>query len=94
MAVPVVAVRLGRVAPCRAVGPAHTSTMSDDDEKQVSEVSQMTPNGGAGTAPGTDDGIPPAEDAQSEADGAPRDYRADKTASPQSPPQADPKELG
>lgn len=64
--------------------------MSDDDEKQVSEVSQMTPGGGAGTAPGTDDGIPPAEDSQTEADGAPRDYRADRTVSHTSAPQADP----
>lgn len=53
--------------------------MSDDDEKQVSEVTAMTPNQGAGSAPGTDDGVPPAEDAQSQADGPPRDYRADKT---------------
>ncbi len=56
--------------------------MSDDDEKQVSEMSAMTPNHGAGDAPGTDDGVPLAEDAQSQADGPPRDYRADKTVSP------------
>ncbi|MDQ2850406.1 hypothetical protein V3G39_02055 [Dermatophilaceae bacterium Sec6.4] len=53
--------------------------MSDDDEKQVSEVSQMTPGGGADSTPGTDDGVPPAEDSQTEADGAPRDYRADRS---------------
>lgn len=68
--------------------------MSDDDEKQVSEISQMSPGGGAQNAPGTDDGVPPAQDAQTEADGAPRDYRADRTASPEHAPQADPKKRG
>ncbi len=67
--------------------------MSDDD-KQISEASQMRPDKGADATPGTDDGVPPAEDAQTEADGGPRDYRADRTASPGTTPQADPKELG
>lgn len=73
---------------------AHNLKMSDDDEKQVSEVSAMTPDHGMGNAPGTDDGVPPAQDAQSQADGPPRDYRADKTVSPATSPERDPKELG
>ncbi|MBO1754998.1 hypothetical protein [Allobranchiibius sp. CTAmp26] len=68
--------------------------MSDDDEKQVSETSVMTPGGGAQDAPGTDDGVPPAQDSQTEADGAPRDYRADRTVSDETTPQADPEDLG
>ena len=67
--------------------------MSDDDEKQVSETAAMTPGGGQ-DAPGTDDGVPPAEDSQTEADGAPRDYRADRTVSDETTPQADPEDLG
>lgn len=67
--------------------------MSDDDEKQLSEVSQMTPGGGADTTPGTDDGVPPAEDAQSEADGAPRDYRADRSISTGTSQQNNPEDV-
>lgn len=54
----------------------------------------MTPGGSVQDSPGTDDGVPPAEDSQTEADGAPRDYRADKTVSDETTPQADPEELG
>ncbi len=51
---------------------------SDEDdrgkERQVSEVSAMTPGAGADGIPGTDDGVPPASAAQIEEDGPPQDY--------------------
>ncbi len=46
---------------------------------EVSETSQMTPQGGADGIPGTDDGVPPAAATGQEADGAPRDYPGEAT---------------
>lgn len=46
-------------------------------EGQISETSMMTPGEGADSIPGTDDGVPPAEDTQAVAQGMPRDYSAD-----------------
>lgn len=46
-------------------------------EGQVSETSQMTPDQGPDQIPGTDDGIPPAAEAQQVAQGLPKDYSAD-----------------
>lgn len=43
-------------------------------EGQVSETSQMTPDAGPDSIPGTDDGIPPAAEAQQVAQGVPKDY--------------------
>lgn len=43
-------------------------------EGQISESSMMTPDGGADSIPGTDDGIPAAADAQQVPQGMPKDY--------------------
>ncbi len=59
---------------------------------QISETSLMTPGAGADSIPGTDDGIPPADEAQQVAQGMPRDY----TEGPQhrSGLEGSPEELG
>lgn len=64
--------------------PSDTSTTDEqrDDQQdepadrggQVSETSAMTPEGGADGTPGTDDGVPPAEDARTEPGAAPQSY--------------------
>lgn len=46
-------------------------------EGQISETSKMTPGQGPDSIPGTDDGIPPAEDAQQVPQGMPADYADD-----------------
>ncbi len=49
-------------------------------EGQVSETSMMTPSGGEGSTPGTDDGIPPAAETGHVAEGRPKDYaKTDET---------------
>ncbi len=52
--------------------------MSRPDEASqggtVSEVSQMTPDGGADGTPGTEDGTPEAADAQHSPHEGPKDY--------------------
>lgn len=47
--------------------------MSNDD-KQVSEVSQMTPDGGADGTPGTEDSTPDAAASQHSPHEGPKDY--------------------
>ncbi|QIK67672.1 hypothetical protein G7072_16125 [Nocardioides sp. HDW12B] len=52
---------------------------SDDQQEkpqggQVSETAAMTPEGGADGTPGTDDGVPPAEDGRTEPGAAPQSY--------------------
>lgn len=44
------------------------------NEGQVSESSMMSPQGGADTTPGTDDGIPAAADTQHASQGGRVDY--------------------
>ena len=56
--------------------PPEASSGGRPSGGQVSEVSAMSPEGGAGDTPGTDDGVPPADASQTEADGPPRDYDA------------------
>lgn len=46
-------------------------------EGQISETAMMTPSGGADSIPGTDDGVPPAAEAQHIPQGMPRDYSPD-----------------
>ena len=41
-----------------------TQDAQDAGGGQVSETSVMTPEGGAGSTPGTDDGVPPSEDSR------------------------------
>ena len=49
--------------------------MADSDSGgQISETAMATPGAGADSTPGTDDGIPPAQDTQHIAEGGPRDY--------------------
>jgi|GEM_PF-2184951 len=43
-------------------------------EGQISETSMMTPDQGAESTPGTDDGVPPADATQHEPHGMPRNY--------------------
>ncbi len=63
--------------------PADASTpdeQSDDQQHpqeqggQVSETTAMTPGSGADGTPGTDDGVPPAEDGRTEPGAAPQSY--------------------
>ena len=44
------------------------------DDGQVSEVSQMTPEGGAEGTPGTEEGTPAAADVQHAPHEGPKDY--------------------
>lgn len=46
----------------------------DDQGGQVSETSMMTPEGGAGDTPGTEDGTPAAADIQHAPHEGPKDY--------------------
>lgn len=43
-------------------------------EGEISETSRMTPDEGEDGIPGTDEGVPPAEDTQHVTQGPPRDY--------------------
>lgn len=51
-----------------------THDTPDQQGGQVSETSAMTPEGGADSTPGTDDGVPPAEDSATEPGGPPSSY--------------------
>lgn len=50
---------------------------NEPQDGQVSETAAMTPAGGADGTPGTDDGIPPAADAQHLPGAEPRSYPGD-----------------
>ena len=47
------------------------SDASETGDGQVSETSGMTPEGGVGDTPGTDDGVPPADASDVEPGGGP-----------------------
>jgi hypothetical protein len=49
----------------------HDDSDADADGGQVSETSGMTPEGGDGDTPGTDDGVPPADASDVEPGGGP-----------------------
>ncbi|WP_257476934.1 hypothetical protein [Acidipropionibacterium jensenii] len=51
-------------------------------EGQISETSRMTPNEGADDIPGTEEGVPPAEDTQHVTQGPPRDYTGGRRERP------------
>jgi hypothetical protein len=55
-------------------------------EGEISETSRMTPNEGEDGIPGTEEGVPPAEDTQHVTQGPPRDYSG-KTREKQDPPE-------
>jgi hypothetical protein len=55
-------------------------------EGEISETSRMTPNEGEDGIPGTEEGVPPAEDTQHVTQGLPRDYSG-KTREKQDPPE-------
>jgi hypothetical protein len=44
---------------------------SDAEDGQVSETTGMTPESGGGDTPGTDDGVPPADESDVEPGGGP-----------------------
>ncbi|MDN5978486.1 hypothetical protein [Acidipropionibacterium jensenii] len=56
-------------------------------EGEISETSRMTLNEGQDGIPGTEEGIPPAEDTQHVTQGPPRDYTGKTGGDPDQPDQ-------